>query len=36
MGVIPPHDNRSISVFAEGGTAKAVSLEVYPLRSAWK
>jgi len=36
VGVIPPEDNRSIEVFARGGAAKIVSLEVNKLRSAWQ
>ena len=33
---LPDPANRKIGIFAEGGEAKVVSLEVYELRSAWK
>ena len=36
VGVIHPDDNRTLATFAEGGTAKANTLEVYELRSAWE
>jgi len=32
----PPDDQRSLAVFAKGGSAKATLLEVYELRSAWQ
>jgi fructan beta-fructosidase len=36
INAIPGDDNRSLSVFAQGGTAKLDALEVYELRSAWR
>ncbi len=35
MGVIVPEGNRSLEVYAKGGTAKIMSLQVYALKSAW-
>jgi len=35
MGIIPPANNRSIQVLAEGGPVKVESLELHHLRSAW-
>ena len=35
VGVIPREDNRTLEVFARGGTATIRALEVYELRSAW-
>jgi fructan beta-fructosidase len=32
---VPPRDNRSLGLFAEGGTARLASLRVTPLKSAW-
>jgi len=34
-GVIPPDEERSLAVFAKGGTAKVKSLQVFRLKSAW-
>jgi fructan beta-fructosidase len=36
VGVVPADANRSLEVFAHGGAAKAESLEVWQLRSAWR
>ena len=36
MGSIPDDDNRSLNIFAEGGAAKIISLEVNELNSSWK
>jgi fructan beta-fructosidase len=36
VGVIPPDDNKSLAVFSRGGEAKAVRLQVFELKSAWK
>ena len=32
---LPPSDDHSLAVYADGGSAKIVSLTVHPLRSAW-
>jgi fructan beta-fructosidase len=32
---LPPEENQGLEVYAAGGTATAVSLVVYPMRSAW-
>jgi len=34
-GVIHPEENRSLEVFAKGGTARVTALEVHTLRPAW-
>jgi fructan beta-fructosidase len=36
MGVIPPDDNKSLEIYARGGLARILSLEVYPMRSIWE
>jgi len=36
VGCIHPEGHRALGVFARGGEAKAVSLEVYELKSAWE
>jgi len=36
IGAIPPDDNRTLEVFTKGGTAKATSLTVWELKSAWQ
>ncbi len=36
IGVIPPDGDETLSVFAKGGTAKATSLAVWTLKSAWR
>lgn len=36
MGVISPDDNKTIEVFAKGGPARATSLTVWELKSAWR
>ena len=36
MGAILPDDNRSLAVFASGGSSRATRLEVYELESAWE
>ena len=33
---VPDADNQALTLYAEGGQAKVVSLKVYPLRSAWE
>jgi fructan beta-fructosidase len=33
---LPEKDDRSLELFARGGAAKIVSLDVYPMRSAWR
>jgi fructan beta-fructosidase len=35
LGVIPPDDNRTLEIFSRGGAARARSLEVYQMKSAW-
>ena len=35
MGVIVPQDNRSLEIYAKGGSAKINSLDVHELKSAW-
>ena len=35
VGVIIPHDNLSLEVFAKGGVAKINGMKVYELKSAW-
>ena len=32
---LPPPDDQTLALYADGGTAKIVSLTVHPLRSAW-
>ena len=36
VGVIVPQENRSVEVYAKGGTAQINSLEVHELKSAWE
>jgi fructan beta-fructosidase len=36
VGAIPPDEDRSLALFAKGGSAKGVRLEVFELRSAWE
>lgn len=36
VGIIVPLENRSLRVYAKGGSAKINSLEVHELKSAWK
>ena len=36
VGVIVPQDNRSLAVFAQGGSANIASLEVDELKPAWE
>jgi len=36
VGSIPDDDNKSITIFSEGGDAKIISLEVNELKSAWR
>ncbi len=33
---LPDDNNRSLELFATNGTAKVISLDVYPMRSAWR
>jgi fructan beta-fructosidase len=35
VGVIPADENRALGLFAQGGTARVCSLEIYSLESAW-
>jgi levanase len=34
--IFPPPGSDGVSLYAEGGTARLVSLDAWPLRSAWK
>jgi hypothetical protein len=34
-GTIHPEDNRTLELYAKGGVARVVALEVRTLRSAW-
>jgi sucrose-6-phosphate hydrolase SacC (GH32 family) len=36
IGIIVPQDDRTLSVYAKGGTAQIRSLKVHRLQSAWK
>ena len=36
MGIIAPDDNKTLELFARGGTARAEALEVAELRSSWE
>ena len=35
MGIVPPENNKSIRILAEGGPVKIESLEIHHLKSAW-
>jgi fructan beta-fructosidase len=36
MGMIVPANNQEVELYAKGGNAQLVSLDFYPLNSAWK